>query len=186
MENNSSFSDERLKAIKKKFSVDEEDSIPRITLYSLKQLCKQYNLLQTLELNDKMYLHHQGFRKIENMNYLPEVMTLWLQGNRITVIENLTPCRKLRSLFVFLIITDYYHSFPFIFLYRYLQNNCIEVIKGLDDLLELTTLVLSGNQIRKVENLQNNKNLQTLNLSQNLFVNNILFYYYCIYSILFF
>ena len=101
MEADDSYSNERLQAIKKKFDIYEGSSIPRITLYTIKELCKKFGLLQTTELNDKMYFHHQGFRKIENMHYLSGLKTLWLHGNSISVIENLEPCADLRALYAY-------------------------------------------------------------------------------------
>ena len=101
-EHDNTYSNERLHAIKKKFDQSQVPEAPRITLYSIKQLCKKYKLLQTTELNDIMYFQFGGFRKIENMHYLTGVKTLWFQSNSISVIENLEPCQKLTSLFAFI------------------------------------------------------------------------------------
>jgi hypothetical protein len=113
--------------IKKKMSFDKENWVksrygiednPTINTKTIKALCKKNNLFQTLfgdnfnyiffrHLNDKIYLHFQGFRKIENLDGLSEIRALWLQGNAISKIENLETCPKIRCL--------------------YLQDNCIEV-----------------------------------------------------------
>lgn len=92
---------EKLAALKRKYGLEDNtyEEIPRITTYKLKELCTQMKLYQSLELNDKMYLHRQGFRKIENLDELTGLRALWLQGNMISVIENLEPCKKLRCLF---------------------------------------------------------------------------------------
>lgn len=50
---------------------------------------------------------------------------------------------------------------------RFLQNNCITVISGLESLTELHTLNLSNNRISMVEGLSGCTNLRTLNLSSN-------------------
>ena len=122
MEDNSSFTSERLRAIKKKFDIIDEPEEPRITYYTLKQLCTKYNLLQTLELNDTMYLHHQGFKKIENLHYIPGVKVLWLQGNCISTIENLHPCPKLRSLYVSLLFPIRLYSCVFVDVFLIIDN----------------------------------------------------------------
>jgi len=50
---------------------------------------------------------------------------------------------------------------------RFLQNNCINKISGLECLTELHTLNLSNNRVSMVEGLSGCGNLRTLNLSSN-------------------
>ena len=98
---------------------------------------------------------------------------LWLEGNMISVIENLEPCKKLRCLFViynYLKCNQYFHINSLTSLcFRYLQENQIEKIEGLKRLVELDTLDLNHNLITKIENLKYTTQLHTLNLSHNLF-----------------
>ena len=100
---------ERLSALKRKFGLESpmDQGVPRITPFTLKEICTQMKLFQSLELNDKMYLHRQGFRKIENLDQLTGLRALWLEGNAISEIENLEPCKLLRCLFVNRIILLY-------------------------------------------------------------------------------
>jgi hypothetical protein len=48
---------------------------------SLKEIIKKDKQYQTAELNDKLYLHYKGFRKIENLEAYTGLKVLWLEGN---------------------------------------------------------------------------------------------------------
>ena len=167
------YAKEKLNALKQKYGLEEKtiSETPRITLYKLKEICTLMKLYTSLELNDKMYLQRQGFRKIENLDSLTGIRALWLEGNAISVIENLEPCKQLRCLFAFFTFLSLCTSYC-----RYLNENFIEKIEGLKKLVELDTLDLHHNLISKIENLQYNVKLHTLNLAQNEFL--FLFYFF--------
>ncbi len=78
----------------------------------LKKLCRDLSLYSTPYLNDKLYLHYKGYRKIQSLEEYTGLKVLWLEGNGFLTIEGLTHQTKLRSLF--------------------LQENLISKIEGLE------------------------------------------------------
>lgn len=124
-----------------------EEGVPIITKKYLVDLCDSLDLYSTPSLNEILYIHHKGFRKIENLQDYTGLKVLYLDHNAIKKIANLGMLKKLRCL--------------------YLQNNLIEKIEGLEELKDLTTLNLSHNQIEKIENLQDLPRLENLNLAYN-------------------
>ncbi len=128
-------------------SLVDPSSSPRITPAELKKICRSLNLYSTFELNDKLYLHYKGFRKIENLAEFTGLKVLYLEGNRFRYIEGLDHQVELRCL--------------------YLQENEIEAIENLDQLTKLDTINLNQNRIEKIENLAPLTQLNTLLLSGN-------------------
>lgn len=87
---------------------EEEPEVPRICQKTIKEMCKKHDLYMTPELNEKLYLHYGGFRKIENLDAYTELRALWLQGNIISKIENISNLKKLRCLFELFIFNCIY------------------------------------------------------------------------------
>lgn len=121
----------------------------RMTKKAIMDQCKRNKLYTTPQLNDVLYLHFQGFPKIENLDEYTGLKCLWLESNAISKIEGLDHQPNLKSLF--------------------LQNNLITRIENLDICRELDTLVLSHNYIKELENCGSNTLpvLNTLNISHN-------------------
>ena len=113
-------------------------------LRSITDNLKQY---RTAELNDQLYLHYKGWRKIENLEPYYNLKVLWLEGNALSQIEGLSHLSKLRTL--------------------YLQENCLASLDGLDGLTELDTLNVSQNMIGSIGGLSHMTKLSTLIISKN-------------------
>ena len=61
----------------------------RMTKAVLKQCCVDNEGYESPELNDNLYLHFKGFRKIENLEEYTELKGLWLEANGLRTIENI-------------------------------------------------------------------------------------------------
>lgn len=125
------------------------ENCPRIDDKFLKKLLSSdirmyYN---TRYLNDRLYLHYKGFRRMENLEEFTGLKVLYIEGNAFEKIESLDNCTELRCL--------------------YLQENCIRDISGLENLKNLHSLNLSDNLIEKITGIGNNPFLETLQLQRN-------------------
>lgn len=118
-----------------------------MTKKALLDICKKLELYRTPELNDKLFLHYKGFRRVQNLEEYTGLKCLYLEGNGLQKIEGLENQKEMRSLF--------------------LQENCIEKIEGLDSMIHLDSINLNQNFLSKIENLGALKKLQTLQLQRN-------------------
>lgn len=120
-----------------------------MTLELLKSICAETEgAYQLPELNERLFLHHKGFRRIEALEEYVNCRALYLECNGIARIEGLDRLGKLCNLF--------------------LQQNCIEKIENLEYTCQIQNLNLSNNSIRKVEGLGSLKKLENLNLANNM------------------
>ena len=113
----------------------------------LKKYCKDNGLYSTPSINDKIYLHYKGLKRIQSLEEYTGLKAIWLEGNGLSKIEGLENQTKLRSLF--------------------LHENLIEKIEGLDSQVDLDALNLSKNFVKRIENLSHMTQLTSLNLSHN-------------------
>ena len=118
------------------------------TMNDVAEIIREQKGFETPSLNEHLYLHMKGFRKIEGLEAYVNLKTLWLQSNAIERIENLEANTELRNLF--------------------LQNNMIQRIENLSVLSKLIYLNLGGNRIQRIEGLDQLKCLSVLDASGNL------------------
>lgn len=118
-----------------------------MTPKELKRICRELQLYSTPELNDKIYLHYKGFRKIENLDEFIGLKVIYLEGNGLSKIEGLDKLTQLRCL--------------------YLQENQISVMENLNTLTDLDSLNLNQNLVKFVSGLSSLTKLNTLLLQGN-------------------
>jgi len=102
---------------------------------------------RTEELNDKLYLHFGGFRKLENLEKFTGVKALYAESNALESMVGIEAMIKLRTLCM--------------------HQNCITEITGLENHPDLWSLNLSENFIERIDQMEQCKNLNTLNISGN-------------------
>jgi dynein assembly factor 1, axonemal len=133
----------RLDAITK----ENKSGLPEMSPAEIKLSCLENGGYENPILNEKLFLHFRGFKKIENLEPYTGCKAIWLDSNGFEKIENLDALCELRCL--------------------YLSKNLISRIDGLGSLEQLVILDLSYNRITHLENLSCCPNLQTLNLARN-------------------
>jgi hypothetical protein len=108
---------------------------PYLTPEYIKACCLEQGLYEQPHLNEKLYLHFKGFKKIQGLSQYTNLKAIWLESNGIEQIMGLDHMKELRML--------------------YLHQNCLTQIKNLSKLTNLVTLNLSHNKLRVVEGLEN-------------------------------
>ena len=117
-----------------------------------KKLCYYNGGYDSAKLNVNLYLHFQGFRKIQNLENFTNLQVLYLENNSISKIEGLDKLVNLTCL--------------------YLQNNYIKEIENLENNKKLSILNLSNNKIIQIPNISYLEHLENLYISKN-YLNNI-------------
>jgi len=130
----------------------DEKGFRIITENFCKKLCYYNGGYDSAKLNVNLYLHFQGFRKIQNLENFINLQVLYLENNIISKIEGLDKLINLTCL--------------------YLQNNYIKEIENLENNQKLSILNLSNNKIIQIPNISYLEHLENLYISKN-YLNNI-------------
>ena len=125
----------------------DENGFRIITEEFCRKLCHYNGGYNSPALNMNLYLHFQGFRKIQNLDSFKNLQVLYLENNSINKIEGLEKLIELRCL--------------------YLQNNYIKEIQGLDNNINLSILNISNNKIKTIKNMSKLINLENFYISKN-------------------
>ena len=125
----------------------DENGFRMITEDFCKKLCHYNGGYESPALNMNLYLHFQGFRKIQNLDNFINLQVLYLENNSINKIEGLEKLIDLRCL--------------------YLQNNYIKEIEGLDNNINLSILNISNNKIKTIKNMKKLQKLENFYISKN-------------------
>ena len=112
-----------------------------------KKLCEYNGGYEYPHLNANLYLHFQGFHKIQNLDNFINLKVLYLENNCLDKIENLSNLKSLTCL--------------------YLQNNYIKEIENLENNTNLVILNLSNNKIKTIKNLEKLQKLENLYIEKN-------------------
>ena len=137
----------------------------------LKTHCKENGGYGTPELNDKLYLHFQGFDRIQNLEAYTGLKSLFLEGNGLEDLEGLSACVELRCLFAQQnMVTGIPPSLPVSLSTLNVSNNNVSHLQNVARLVELQTLQASNCKLKTLESLgelRNCANLSTVDLQNN-------------------
>ena len=125
----------------------DDNGIRIITEDFCKKLCYYNGGYDSPKLNVNLYLHFQGFRKIQNLDSFVNLQVLYLENNSINKIEGLDKLINLTCL--------------------YLQNNYIQKIENLENNTKLSILNLSNNKIQSISDISYLEQLENFYISKN-------------------
>ena len=137
----------------------------------LKAHCKENGGYGTPELNDKLYLHFQGFDRIQNLEAYTGLKSLFLEGNGLEDLEGLSACVELRCLFAQQnMVTGIPPSLPVSLSTLNVSNNNVSHLRNVARLVELQTLQASNCKLKTLESLEELRacaTLSTVDLQNN-------------------
>lgn len=125
----------------------DENGFRIITEDFCKKLCYYNGGYDSPKLNVNLYLHFQGFRKIQNLDNFVNLQVLYLENNSLNKIEGLDKLINLTCL--------------------YLQNNYIQKIENLENNTKLSILNLSNNKIQSITDISYLEQLENFYISKN-------------------
>jgi dynein assembly factor 1 len=128
----------------------DEDGVAVLSAATVRALCAQHDGFESPELNDKLYLHFQGFRAVgDGLREYTGVRCLFLESNALSELSGLEHLVELRALYV--------------------QQNALSSLlaPALSGLVNLVTLDVSQNMLSSLRGVGELVALQTLNASKN-------------------
>ncbi|RNF03063.1 putative dynein assembly factor 1, axonemal-like [Trypanosoma rangeli] len=147
---------------------DSTDNTP-MTEEAIIRRCKMHQGYATPELNEKLYLHYVGFRKIASLEPFHNCTVLYLNNNAIDSLEGLYPLQKLHSLYLSNNTLRDCRSLPALPALRLLDvsNNSITSLEGLASALGLETLLAARNRVANLQGLEPLDHLINIDVSHN-------------------
>ncbi|KAJ6505957.1 L domain-like protein [Mycena vulgaris] len=130
------------------------------TVYFVQNRISKISNLQASVSLRSLELGGNKIRKIENLDALVNLEELWIGKNKITKLENLGTLKRLKILSLQSNQLDTLEEL-------YLSHNGVQRLEGLEHNLKLTTLDLGNNFIPELENISHLTNLQELWMSGN-------------------
>eukprot|EP00796_Vickermania_ingenoplastis_P011039 gene11039-7672_t len=142
----------------------------RMTEAFISQQCKAHRGYTTPELNEKLYLHHFGFSKIENLDPYTGCKVLYITHNALTDLSPLAALIHLDSLYVSNNSISSLESLPVLPVLRQLDvsHNSISECRALASRAPaLEILLASHNVMQSLEGLGSLSLLTSLDVSHN-------------------
>ncbi|GET93587.1 hypothetical protein, conserved [Leishmania tarentolae] len=134
------------------------------------QLCRKQHGYWTPELNEKLYLHHLGFRQLNGLAAFTGCVVLYLNHNALSDLAGLAALTRLDSLYLSCNALSRLDSMPRLPALRTLDvaQNQIVTLNGLDEAApQLQTLLASHNRLRSLDGVQGLSSLMSLDVSHN-------------------
>ncbi|CUG89409.1 Hypothetical protein, putative [Bodo saltans] len=137
----------------------------------ISDICKANGGFRTPELNEKLYLHFRGFRKIEGLGSFVNCRALWLENNIITDVDGLDNLPVLDSLFL---QHNHIAKLPSELGYSVaslkslnISHNMLESLNGIEHFPNLEKVLAANNRLECIVALGALENLSILDVSNN-------------------
>ena len=130
------------------------------------KLCEYLGGYEYPQLNSRLYLHFQGFHKIENLNRFINVKVLYLENNLIEKIEpEISKMQKLKKMWICENQIKELENLPDNIENLWIANNLIEKIPDdFDKYKEINFLNIAGNFIIDLKDIYIIEKLTNLNI----------------------
>lgn len=139
----------------------------------ISEICKANGGFRTPELNEKIYLHFRGFRKMEGLDSFVCCRALWLENNLIAEIEGIERLTVLDSLFlqhnqISKLPTSLTMTAPLLSLRSLnVSHNALVSLNGIEYFPNLEKLLVSNNKLECIAAIGSLERLSILDVSHN-------------------